>query len=485
MPAFPGGGAVLPMAAQAPATAAGKMPAFPGGRGWQFQGSFRLRQELWDWFAPRGGLQNSYTFTAALLKLGVTHRSTRDLFSLELVQPTLINLPTRATGPAPIGQMGHGAAYFDANDGQDAGLFVGQAFWEGRPFGMRDRLRIGRFEFSEGVEADTPTPDLTWLHAERIGQRLIGPFAFTHISRRLDGFRLLLDRGRTRYTVAGGIPTRGAFDLNGMDTLPQVRYGYAAVTKPLSPKKPLGDARLFALYYNDARDGVKTDNRPAAIRATDRDAISITTLGGHAVRLWDLPAGRVDALVWAAGQVGDWGRLAHRAWAASGEVGFQPKGWAGRPWFRAGLNHYSGDGDPADGSHGTFFSPLNTPRIYARFPFFTQLNLSDAFVQAILRPSPQWTLRADFHQLRLADAADLWYAGGGAFQDRPSFGFGGRPSGGSGDLARLVDFSATYRPRRDTDLTLYLGHAVGGDVIGSSYQHTEGFFGYFEILRRF
>ncbi|MBM3457494.1 MAG: hypothetical protein FJX77_03020 [Armatimonadetes bacterium] len=475
-------GAALACFGLAPADA--QTPTAPPQRGWSFGGSFRLRQELWDWFEPAGG-EHSYTFTASVLKLNATRRTAHERIFFELVQPTLIGLPGGASLPPPAGQLGLGAAYADANQGQDASLFVGQAYWEGSPFGSKDRLRLGRTEFSEGVEVQNPDPSLTWLHQERISQRLLGPFAFTHVSRRLDGLQFTADRGRTRYTLAGGIPTRGAFDLNGMDTLPEVRYAYASVAAPFSRKKPSGDARLFTLYYNDARDVVKSDNRPLPARAADTEGISLATFGGHAVQLWDLPTGRVDALLWAAGQVGEWGRLSHRAYAASAEVGYQPKAVPLRPWIRLGLNRYSGDRNPADGAHETFFPVLNTPRIYARFPFFTLANLNDTFVQLQLRPGRKWNLRLDYHDLRLADDNDLWYGGGGAFQDRPSFGLGGRPSGGNRDLARLLDLSTTYQPRRDTDLTLYIAYAAGGDVVGVTYRNVEGFYGYLELLRRF
>ena len=51
------------------------------------------------------------------------------------------------------------------------------------------------------------------------------------------------------------------------------------------------------------------------------------------------------------------------------------------------------------------------------------------------------TLRAEVHGLRLAESTDLWYQGGGAFEPQ-TFGYVGRPSGGSRGLATLVDVGA-------------------------------------------
>jgi hypothetical protein len=50
-------------------------------------------------------------------------------------------------------------------------------------------------------------------------------------------------------------------------------------------------------------------------------------------------------------------------------------------------------------------------------------------------------LRADVHHLRLSNANDQWYLGGGAFQPQ-TFGYTGRPSNGRKTLGTLVDLSA-------------------------------------------
>jgi hypothetical protein len=192
----------------------------------------------------------------------------------------------------------------------------------------------------------------------------------------------------------------------------------------------------------------------------------------------------VDGLLWGAGQFGDWGAQTHEALAFSAEVGYQlPSAWL-KPWFRAGFFYGSGDGNPADDRHETFFPVLPTPRIYARFPFYTTANLTDAFGQVILRPSPKLTIRSDVHALRLADRGDLWYAGGGAFQERPAFGYNGRPSNGNKGLATLVDVSADYQWRATTMLSLYLGYARGGGVIDRIYSGSTGILGYLEATRK-
>lgn len=449
-------------------------------------GSWRVRQEAWDWFGP--GSEGRYTFTGSLLRFGAAYRGRRDDLTLELSQPTLLNLPKDASLAAPLGQLGLGGAYRDANKGQEASLFVKQAFWRRRGIGdASNSLRLGRFEFIDGAEVMPKDPSLAWLKRERIAHRLIGSFGWSHVQRSFDGGEFVHDTPDLNVTAFAGVPTEGVFDLDGQARVRGVQVGYASVTKPLPGRKRKAEGRLFALHYVDDRDRItKTDNRPSGPRGLDQDPVSVTTLGGHLVGVWETGAGKLDALAWGAAQFGEWGTQSHGAYAFAAEAGFQPKDTLWNPWFRAGFYRGSGDGDPNDGRHGTFFPVLPTPRIYARFPFYTLANVDDAFVQAILRPTPKLTVRADAHFLSLASRNDLWYAGGGVFQDQPSFGYAGRPGNGSRSLATLVDLSADFQVRKNTTLSAYFGCAFAGDVIRSIYgPRAGGLFGYLELTQRF
>lgn len=62
------------------------------------------------------------------------------------------------------------------------------------------------------------------------------------------------------------------------------------------------------------------------------------------------------------------------------------------------------------------------------------MNTKDAFAELILQPK-RVMVRSDIHLLRLADATDLWYTSGGAFQ-ATTFGYTGRPSNGQQRSAR-------------------------------------------------
>src|SRR5581483_2141275 len=154
-------------------------------------------------------------------------------------------------------------------------------------------------------------------------------------------------------------------------------------------------------------------------------------------------------------------------------------------WLRAGYDSGSGDDDPADGTHHTFFQVLPTPRPYARTPFFNMMNLRDAFVEAIARPAPPLLVRADVHGLQLAEPGDLWYSGGGAFEP-DTFGYAGRPSNGHTALADLWDVSGEYTVNRRLAVTLYYGHASSRAVPRSIFAGGGDLhFAYLETLVRF
>jgi hypothetical protein len=239
-------------------------------------------------------------------------------------------------------------------------------------------------------------------------------------------------------------------------------------TRPFTWRGGSGEWRLFGAAYVDRRGGaIRADNRPLPLRQADRSDLEVGTLGAHYLHVFATPAGEVDFLLWGAVQRGDWGELKHEASAGAIEVGWQPPRAPLRPWLRAGVNQGSGDDDAADGRHGTFFQMLPTGRVYARFPFYNMMNTRDAFGSLLLRRAPM-SVRLDARVISLEDAADLWYAGSGAFE-RQTFGFAGRPSGGRDELATLFDASVEVRPRPWLGLTAYAALAQGGDVARGVY----------------
>lgn len=452
-----------------------------------FSGSLRVRIESWDWFDTPAA-DGEYTFGAAQLRLSLSQQKEKLDWQVEGEFPWLINLPNDAIAPAPQGQLGFGASYFAASGTKDASAILKQAFLRFKGLGgdKASSLRLGRFEFVDGAEVTPKDSTLATLKRDSIAHRLIGPFGFTHIGRSFDGVQYVRNTTSSNITLLGARVTEGAFQLNANKEM-DVDFYYGAFTKPLAGKTAQSEFRLFALHYHDGRGAVKTDNRPLPVRAADGDNVRLTTVGGHFVSAVKAGAGTADFLLWGAGQFGSWGVLNHRAGAIAAEAGYKFTARTS-PWIRAGYFRSTGDGNPADSDHTTFFQVLPTPRVYARFPFYNLMNNEDVFAQLRLKPHTRVSLRADVHRLRLSNARDLWYVGGGAFQDK-TFGYTGRPGGGKKSLGTMFDLSADFNVTETTVLTLYASGVRGGGVQGFIYpaggSNPAARLVYFELSQRF
>lgn len=440
----------------------------------KFSGSVRFRAEQWGWFETPG-YDDSYVFFGSLIRASASQQRDRFDWQAEIAQPSLLSLPDRAIAPGAQGQLGFGGTYYAANGGDEnaASIFVKQAAvrfkWPGHS------LRVGRFEFIDGTEAAPKNPALAAVKSARVAHRLVGNFGFSHVGRSFDGVQYVHTRPALNFNVVAVKPTVGAFDVSGMEEIEDVTLLYGSVTHAAARS----DARLFLIGYGDKRAAVKADNRPLAVRAADRQDVQVFTLGGHYLAA----AGPFNLLGWVALQTGEWGALDHGANALALEAGYNAGG-SMQTALRGGIFRSSGDDDPADGDHGTFFQILPTPRAYARFPFYNAMNSTDLFVGLSMKPAPKLSLASEIHRLSLTESADLWYSGGGAFQER-TFGFAGRPSGGNTGLAFVADLNVDYAFTPKTTFTLYLAAAKGGDVINALYAGKSGTVAYFEVLRRF
>jgi len=303
------------------------------------------------------------------------------------------------------------------------------------------------------------------------------------VQRSLDGVHFSRGTSGTNVTVVAALPTEGVFQVKGMKEL-NVEIVYGALTKSL---RTLGDSqgRVFVTYYRDGRDVLKTDNRLLPVRSGDHRKINVTTIGGNYVNVVDVGIGKADVLFWGAAQVGTWGELRQRSHAAAAEAGYLFDKSRLKPWIRAGYFRGSGDDDPSDGTHRTFFQELPTPRPFARFPLYNLMNNEDGFAQFTLNPRANWTVRSEAHVLNLTNAEDLWYVGGGAFQ-KQSFGYTGRPSGGHRKFANMIDLSVDYQLNSQTTVTIYAAHAEGKAVVRNLFPDGRNAnLAYIELIRRF
>jgi len=449
-------------------------------------GSFRTRQEAWDWFQPDSG-DPSYLYSGNLFRVTFSQSFESWDWQVELAVPFLLGLPNNAVAPGAQGQLGLGANYFLANDRNrnSAMLFPKQAFLQFKARGAAHRVKVGRFEFMDGSELAPKNATLAALKRDRINMRLIGHFGWAHVGRSFDGVHYSYTKPSGNFTFVGAIPTRGVFQTDGWGETNSA-FGYASFTKPWGKGRHNADTRVFAIHYHDWRQVLKTDNRPVLLRQADMANIRVASFGGHSLHALETKPGTVDVLVWGLGQTGRWGRLDHRACALALEAGFQPRiAKRLKPWVRGGFFRGSGDGDPSDSVHRSFFQILPTPRPFARFPFFNLMNNQDLNAALILRPHAKVTVSSEFHALRLASSRDLWYLGGGVFQPW-TFGYAGRATSGNRSLANLFDTSVEWRARRDVTLTGYIGYAQGKAVTEFIYPRgRDAKLGYLELMYRF
>jgi len=431
--------------------------------------NWRVRVEGWDWFGGSSGTSD-YGLGHSLLRIAVGQTRPRFDWQVEAAQASILGLPTNAIVPGPQGQLGLGGTYYAAggNSRNNANGFVKQAFIQLKGNGQRS-LKLGRFEFFDGTEVEPKDTTLATLVQTRISQRLIANFGFSAVQRSFDGAKFSWSLGQKNLAFFAARPTRGVFQVDGMGELDIEAY-YGAFTMPVKAKHSVGELRVFGLGYIDHRTLVlKTDNRPQTARAADHSKVEIATYGADYLHVFNTAAsGKFDFLVWGAVQTGAWGQLTQRAGAFVGEFGWQPPVQSLKPWLSAGYSYGSGDGNPDDSRHGTFFQVLTTPRLYARFPFYNMMNNEDFYGTLNLRPSAKLLLRSEVHALRIASPSDLWYLGGGAFQPH-TFGYTGRPGNGNRSLANVWDLSADYQITQSFSATLYYAHACGKGAIASIY----------------
>lgn len=444
----------------------------------------RTRVDSWQWFAAPPQSE-TYGYVESLLRVGVSQAIGRVDWQLELSQPSVLGTPSDAVSPvAAKGQMGLGATYYasNGNNSNAATAFLKQGFVRYHFAGNDRNVRLGRFEFFDGQETQPKNTTLAWLQTNRIAQRLIGNFGFSTGQRSFDGLDAHLGHGSWDLTTMAARADQGVFNMNGNPEL-NVDLQYLAFSKHDFGQHVLW--RVFALGYHDGRTGIaKTDNRALAVRQAEHSNLRVGTYGGDL--LADVPTGSgdFDFLAWGVLQNGRWGVLDQHSKAGALEGGYRLTHVASAPWLRGGYFYGSGDTNPSDSHHETFFQVLPTPWIYAQFPFYNLMNNKDGFVQIMDRPSKRLDLRGSVHWVQLASSKDLWYLGGGAY-DNKVFGYVGRPSNGNTSLASVADIYASWQAAKSVTMNFYYAHANGKSTVGSIYPaDRNGQFGFAELVYR-
>lgn len=444
----------------------------------------RTRSVAWQFFAAPPYTE-TYGYGESLLRLSASQTLPHWDWQAELTTAAMLDLPTKSVSPVTAqGQLGLGGTYYasNTNNNYPAAAFFKQGYLRYRTDGPDTNVRVGRFEFFEGLETQPKNATMSWLQTNRVSQRLISNFGFTVGQRSFDGVDGHYGSGSWDVTAMAARATQGVFNMNGNPEL-NVDVQYLAFTKYELNQHVLW--RVFGIGYHDGRTGIaKTDNRPLAVRQADHKNIRLGTYGGDVIASTPAGPGNFDFLAWGVLQNGNWGKQSDFGGAAAVEAGYQLNHVATSPWFRSGWFRSTGDNNASDNEHHTFFQILPTPRNYARFPFYNLMNSTDEFIEVMDKPSKKLAVRSDLHWLQLTSGKDLWYQGGGAF-DNKVFGFTGRPANGHSSFSSMADVSADWTVTKTVALNFYYGYAWGKSAITAIYPSDhDAQFGYAEFLFR-
>ena len=445
------------------------------------------RVEAWSYFRPRVDPialtaqpigEPTYTFMADRAELGVRVEGSRFDLNGAFNYVRLENLPSKAIGP---GGLGPGAFYFAAVGVRYSyQLYLSELILRLKTGDNRLSAAIGRMHYASGGEQVSTVPSLETVKRERLHSRLIGDFEWSLYQRRFDGVRVDLDRRAWRFTSSAFVATQGGYEESANLSMPKVQIASMVLTQKSSAPR---EWQAFGHLYRDRRvSAAVVDNTVSNDRPVD---VTIAALGGSHAAVTATGAGEMDTVVWVAGELGDWYGQSHRAASVAGELGHRWTRAPLRPWLRAGYLYASGDGDPNDNRHGTFFQMLPSSRKYALSSAYAQMNVSDVFVQVLAEPGRLKT-RLDLHRVSLASGADLWYQGSGATSSTGRyFGFAGRTAGGATAFGTVLEGTIELPIKKYWSLNAYAATIRGGAVVKRMFAGTTLTTGYVENVIRF
>lgn len=436
-------------------------------------GEITARNTYENWFEPAlETVDSNYDYFFTRSRLAIALRNPYIGAFVQAQHVYMWNLPENSIAPAPQGALGFGATYYaHARSDTDHSLIIRQAYLDfPRLFIKGLSARIGRFDYADGQEVTyKKNAKVTWLKNARLSDRMIGAFDWSAYNRSFDGVQAAYDHKAFNLYTSVTHPTQGGYENEAQKTISSIDLGNITATIKYGELLKNTEVRAFYYYYNDHRN-ISSILGESGLRDGN---IRINTFGTHWLHTENTKAGVVDLLFWGAFQDGEWGAVDHGAWTAAIEGGFQFTNIPSKPWIRGGYFISSGDSDPTDGKHGTFYQMLPTARKYALFPFYNLMNNQDLFIQAIVKPKEAFTIRADLHSVSLQNKNDLWYMGAGPTQGSGTiFGYVGRPGNNHKGLATVLDISPSYTLNKYLSANLYYGHAFGGDVIKSIYHNS-------------
>jgi len=439
---------------------------------------------MWRFFEPRpGGGDNEYAFGANRLFASVQRTDRAFDLTAALQYVHFAGLPSNAVGPGPLGT---GAVYFaHAGRSDSHQVYLRYANVRLKRIVPATTIQVGRMPYSSGGEAASGNAKIEAVKLQRVAARLIGEFEWSIYQRAYDGVRLDTAHPGWSGTAIAFHPTQGGFEDAAGLMMPGVTVLGAAATVRSAVSSPAVQYQVFSYRYRDTRAITqRPDNTGRPATSID---VGINTFGATVIVAPAAEHGRQwDGFLWIAAQSGSWYEQRHRAESLAAEAGHQWTTARWQPWLRGGYLFASGDRDPSDNRHGTFFEMLPTVRRYAQTALYSQMNNTDLFVQLLARPHAKINARIDWHRVGLASSHDAWYFGSGATQQRGAiFGFATRPSFGARHLATIGEGSLDYAIAPHWSVNGYLSVGRGGGVVTPAFAGRTIVFGYVENVVQF
>lgn len=396
------------------------------------------RRETWSFFdPPPGGGVPDYAFYGNRATLGVRVSARRLEAHGAFQYAQLVGLPKDSSGPGPLGA---GAEFYAAARWPKAY----QLYFKAMSLRVKNVLpglsiEGGRLAYESGA-------------GTAVAGRLIGNADWTMFERAFDGARADYTGAGWRAHVSFLMPTQGAYEESASPTMSKVRIGTGTWSR--------GGFQAFAHDYRDTRPvRARPDNTGRRVEGVD---VHVQTLGAfHGVRV-----GGLDLHAWGALQRGDWYGDSHRAFSAVAGAGYRWTDAAWHPAVSGGIAYASGDGDPNDRRHGTFFPMVPTTRPDVLGGTYAQMNLRDLYARMQVRPGRRLILTSDVHRLSLAQSLDRWYSGTGATASTGRyFGYSTRQSRLATGLGTVMQVSAEAALARYWSVKASGGLVKGGEVV--------------------
>lgn len=328
-------------------------------------------------------------------------------------------------------------------------------------------LKVGRQELSYGDE------------------RLIGAFDWNNIGRSFDSAKASWQNGWGGVDFFTGmplVPQDGQFDEpNTQDWLSGV---YSTITK--IPKTIL---ETYFLSRNSSRSAINYFSAPQVPQPTARD---VYTVGG---RLKSQPGElyNFDYTFEGAYQFGNYAvtynspRLKQNAFMIVSQGGYTFSDLWAAPRLGVEYDYGSGDGNPRDGTHGTFDTLFPTPhKFFGSMDLFSLQNIQDLGVNLTLKPTKRTSVALMGNAFWLATTDDYFY--NAAAQGRATGGYGIHPSF-SPFVGTSVSLVAGYAITSFAMVEAGYGHFFTGDYIDQSMAINGGArdanFGYGQVTFKF